>query len=152
MKPPAIRAGVPVQMNPVPSSLLQRLVDLSIRAGTEIMAIYATDFSAKEKGDLTPVTEADERAEKLIVPALLAGNTVLFKPSELTPKVAELTVQCWIEAGLPAFPAAAGFEDAVAPLGTALTEHIGQAVGWVDQGVFARKVKSKRAVFGFHTG
>jgi succinylglutamic semialdehyde dehydrogenase len=37
-----------------------------------------------------------------IVPALLAGNSVLFKPSELTPKVAELTVNCWIEAGLPA--------------------------------------------------
>lgn len=37
-----------------------------------------------------------------IVPALLAGNAVVFKPSELTPKVAELTVQCWIEAGLPA--------------------------------------------------
>ncbi|MGY4490065.1 succinylglutamate-semialdehyde dehydrogenase [Pseudomonas sp. TE3610] len=37
-----------------------------------------------------------------IVPALLAGNAVLFKPSELTPKVAELTVQCWIDAGLPA--------------------------------------------------
>ncbi|WP_457980927.1 succinylglutamate-semialdehyde dehydrogenase [Ectopseudomonas composti] len=36
-----------------------------------------------------------------IVPALLAGNCVLFKPSELTPKVAEVTVQCWIEAGLP---------------------------------------------------
>ncbi|MES2821293.1 MAG: succinylglutamate-semialdehyde dehydrogenase [Pseudomonadota bacterium] len=37
-----------------------------------------------------------------IVPALLAGNAVLFKPSELTPRVAELTVQYWIEAGLPA--------------------------------------------------
>lgn len=37
-----------------------------------------------------------------IVPALLAGNCVLFKPSELTPLVAELTVKCWIEAGLPA--------------------------------------------------
>ncbi|WP_137817403.1 succinylglutamate-semialdehyde dehydrogenase [Pseudomonas sp. 2FG] len=37
-----------------------------------------------------------------IVPALLAGNAVIFKPSELTPKVAELTVRCWIEAGLPA--------------------------------------------------
>ena len=37
-----------------------------------------------------------------IVPALLAGNSVVFKPSELTPKVAELTVKCWIEAGLPA--------------------------------------------------
>ena len=37
-----------------------------------------------------------------IVPALLAGNTVVFKPSEQTPKVAELTLACWIEAGLPA--------------------------------------------------
>ncbi|MCY1269011.1 N-succinylglutamate 5-semialdehyde dehydrogenase [compost metagenome] len=37
-----------------------------------------------------------------IVPALLAGNAVVFKPSELTPKVAELTVKCWVEAGLPA--------------------------------------------------
>ncbi len=37
-----------------------------------------------------------------IVPALLAGNTVVFKPSELTPKVAELTVQLWQKAGLPA--------------------------------------------------
>lgn len=36
-----------------------------------------------------------------IVPALLAGNTVVFKPSELTPRVAELTVRCWQEAGLP---------------------------------------------------
>ncbi|HZR35817.1 MAG TPA: succinylglutamate-semialdehyde dehydrogenase [Nevskia sp.] len=37
-----------------------------------------------------------------IVPALLAGNTVLFKPSELTPAVAEETVKLWQEAGLPA--------------------------------------------------
>jgi succinylglutamic semialdehyde dehydrogenase len=37
-----------------------------------------------------------------IVPALLAGNTVLFKPSEMTPAVAERTVELWLEAGLPA--------------------------------------------------
>jgi len=37
-----------------------------------------------------------------IVPALLAGNTVVFKPSELTPKVAELMVSLWENAGLPA--------------------------------------------------
>ncbi|GGI70748.1 N-succinylglutamate 5-semialdehyde dehydrogenase [Shewanella hanedai] len=37
-----------------------------------------------------------------IVPALLAGNTVVFKPSELTPKVAELMLKCWEKAGLPA--------------------------------------------------
>lgn len=37
-----------------------------------------------------------------IVPALLAGNSVVFKPSEQTPMVAEKTVDLWIEAGLPA--------------------------------------------------
>ena len=37
-----------------------------------------------------------------IVPALLAGNTVVFKPSEQTPMVAELTVRCWLNAGIPA--------------------------------------------------
>ncbi|WP_281545060.1 succinylglutamate-semialdehyde dehydrogenase [Grimontia sp. SpTr1] len=36
-----------------------------------------------------------------IVPALLAGNTVVFKPSDLTPKTAEETLKLWIEAGLP---------------------------------------------------
>ncbi|MGH8481306.1 MAG: succinylglutamate-semialdehyde dehydrogenase, partial [Nevskiaceae bacterium] len=37
-----------------------------------------------------------------IVPALLAGNTVVFKPSELTPRVAEEYVRLWERAGLPA--------------------------------------------------
>jgi succinylglutamic semialdehyde dehydrogenase len=37
-----------------------------------------------------------------IVPALLAGNTVVFKPSERAPLVAELTVAAWKDAGLPA--------------------------------------------------
>lgn len=37
-----------------------------------------------------------------IIPALLAGNTVIFKPSELTPMVAQLTLECWEEAKLPA--------------------------------------------------
>jgi succinylglutamic semialdehyde dehydrogenase len=37
-----------------------------------------------------------------IVPALLAGNAVIFKPSELTPMVAEETVKLWELAGLPA--------------------------------------------------
>ncbi|PTB84910.1 succinylglutamate-semialdehyde dehydrogenase [Pseudidiomarina aestuarii] len=36
-----------------------------------------------------------------IVPSLLAGNTVVFKPSEMTPKVAEFTVKLWQQAGLP---------------------------------------------------
>jgi succinylglutamic semialdehyde dehydrogenase len=37
-----------------------------------------------------------------IVPALLAGNAVLFKPSELAAGSAEATVKLWERAGLPA--------------------------------------------------
>lgn len=36
-----------------------------------------------------------------IVPALLAGNTVVYKPSELTPGVGEMTTDLWAQAGLP---------------------------------------------------
>jgi succinylglutamic semialdehyde dehydrogenase len=36
-----------------------------------------------------------------IVPALIAGNTVVFKPSELTPMVAEEVLKLWQAAGLP---------------------------------------------------
>jgi len=37
-----------------------------------------------------------------IIPALLAGNAVVFKPSEQTPWVAEMTTKLWLKAGLPA--------------------------------------------------
>ncbi len=37
-----------------------------------------------------------------IMPALIAGNTVIFKPSEQTPEVAEFTMQLWEQAGVPA--------------------------------------------------
>ncbi|OEZ98878.1 succinylglutamate-semialdehyde dehydrogenase [Duganella phyllosphaerae] len=37
-----------------------------------------------------------------IVPALIAGNTVVFKPSEYAPRTAIKTVQLWEQAGLPA--------------------------------------------------
>lgn len=36
-----------------------------------------------------------------IMPALLAGNTVVFKPSEQTPYVGALMTELWAEAGLP---------------------------------------------------
>lgn len=36
-----------------------------------------------------------------IIPALLAGNTIVFKPSEFTPLVAEETMRLWQKAGLP---------------------------------------------------
>jgi succinylglutamic semialdehyde dehydrogenase len=36
-----------------------------------------------------------------IIPALLAGNTIVFKPSEFTPLVAEETLRLWQKVGLP---------------------------------------------------
>lgn len=36
-----------------------------------------------------------------IAPALVAGNSVVFKPSPLTPETSELVVRCFIDAGVP---------------------------------------------------
>lgn len=36
-----------------------------------------------------------------IVPALIAGNTLVFKPSEYAPQTAIKTIALWVEAGLP---------------------------------------------------
>lgn len=58
-----------------------------------------------------------------IVPALLAGNCVIFKPSELTPLVAQKTVELWEKAGIPAgvLQLAQGAKDT----GVALAGHAG---------------------------
>ncbi|BFM49602.1 succinylglutamate-semialdehyde dehydrogenase [Marinomonas sp. THO17] len=36
-----------------------------------------------------------------IIPALIAGNTVVFKPSEQTPATSDLVLQLWQQAGIP---------------------------------------------------
>ncbi|PHV11753.1 succinylglutamate-semialdehyde dehydrogenase [Chitinimonas sp. BJB300] len=58
-----------------------------------------------------------------IVPALLAGNCVILKPSELTPGVAHKMVELWEKAGLPAgvLQMVQGAKDT----GVALAGHIG---------------------------
>ena len=49
------------------SALLQSLIYTAQRAGGAIMAVYATDFSVRDKADASPVTAADEAAEKIIL-------------------------------------------------------------------------------------
>jgi 3'(2'), 5'-bisphosphate nucleotidase len=57
-------------MTPAPAALAKSLVKLALTAGREIMAIYVTEFSAQTKSDLSPVTEADEMAERIILAGL----------------------------------------------------------------------------------
>jgi len=54
---------------PINQHLLTQITELAKRAGDEIMTIYSTDFSIKTKNDASPVTVADELAEKLILDA-----------------------------------------------------------------------------------
>jgi 3'(2'), 5'-bisphosphate nucleotidase len=54
------------------SHLLQSLIYTAQRAGGAIMAVYATDFAVRDKADASPVTVADEAAEKIILADLAA--------------------------------------------------------------------------------
>jgi len=47
-----------------------RLLDLAIEAGDAILEIYHTDFDVRSKADASPVTEADEKAEAIILAGL----------------------------------------------------------------------------------
>ena len=55
-----------------PGAWLAQIERIARDAGALILEVYATDFAVRGKGDQSPVTEADERAEALIVPALRA--------------------------------------------------------------------------------
>lgn len=51
-------------------TLLDELVPIARAAGAAILDVYATDFGVRSKGDASPVTEADERAEEVILERL----------------------------------------------------------------------------------
>ena len=48
----------------------ETLAEIALKAGDLIMQVYETDFDIEVKGDASPVTEADEKAEALILAAL----------------------------------------------------------------------------------
>ena len=57
---------------------------IMLAAGAEILRIYATDFSVTDKSDASPVTEADQRAEAIILENLkrLAPNIPIVAEEE----------------------------------------------------------------------
>ena len=58
-----------------------------------------------------------------ILPALLCGNTVVFKPSEVAPHAAQVYAQCLVEAGVP--PGVFNLVQGPGPVGAALSAHPG---------------------------
>jgi 3'(2'), 5'-bisphosphate nucleotidase len=55
--------------------LAEALVTITEEAGKAILEIYATDFESRSKDDSSPVTEADEKAEAIILERLAALGT-----------------------------------------------------------------------------
>lgn len=48
----------------------QEILQLALRTGPDILAVYASDFKPTTKSDSSPVTEADRRAEAIILAGL----------------------------------------------------------------------------------
>ena len=73
------------------SALLQTMLQAAVAASAAIMDVYARPFVAERKADGSPVTEADARAEALIL-ALLSptGIPVLAEESVAAGRIPEL--------------------------------------------------------------
>src|SRR5690349_980372 len=52
------------------AELLEKVIATTRAAGAAILEIYATDFAVRGKEDASPVTEADEKAEAIILAEL----------------------------------------------------------------------------------
>ena len=50
--------------------LLEQVHAIALGAGELVLSVYRSDFSARNKNDASPVTEADERSEAFILSAL----------------------------------------------------------------------------------
>jgi succinylglutamic semialdehyde dehydrogenase len=106
----AHEAGKPLWEAATEVSAVIGKINLSIRAYEErtpekINPNDASHLSYKPHGVIAvlgPFNFPAHLSNGHIVPALLAGNTVVYKPSELTPAVAEFILQSWHDSQLPA--------------------------------------------------
>jgi len=66
-------------------ALTDGMVAAALEAGAAILAVYATAFASRAKADASPVTEADERAEAIILAALrrLAPDVAVVAEEEV---------------------------------------------------------------------
>jgi 3'(2'), 5'-bisphosphate nucleotidase len=81
------------------AALLADLTPLIRDAGRVIMEIYATDFDVSRKGDASPVTAADERAEAVILAGLARiapGIPVVAEEEVAAGRVPEVGARFWL--------------------------------------------------------
>jgi 3'(2'), 5'-bisphosphate nucleotidase len=81
------------------AAVLESVIGIARAAGEIAMAVYATDFDVRGKDDASPVTEADERAEALILAGLAQIEPVLpvlAEESVAAGRVPELGSRYWL--------------------------------------------------------
>lgn len=94
---------------------------------------------------LGPFNMPGHLANGHLMPAVLAGNTVVFKPSELAPAVGAVLAQVWHEAAIP--PGVFNLLQGGAAVGAALTTHP-QIDGVLFTGSFAAGSAIHRSLAG----
>jgi 3'(2'), 5'-bisphosphate nucleotidase len=81
-------------MNSLPNrrELLEQVLPITRAAGQAVLEVYATNFEVRDKSDTSPVTEADERAEAIILAAL----------AKLTPSIPVVSEEAAAAGRIPA--------------------------------------------------
>ncbi|MCE2028321.1 succinylglutamate-semialdehyde dehydrogenase [Sessilibacter corallicola] len=106
-----LETGKPVWECATEAASMIGKVDLSINAYHQRTGVieadkgeFKTQLSHRAHGAIAvlgPYNFPGHLPNGHIVPALIAGNTIIFKPSEFTPAVGEFMVRLWQKAGLP---------------------------------------------------
>ena len=86
-------------MNQSMAVLLEDVIGIARAAGDLVMEVYRSDFEVRGKVDTSPVTEADERAETLILQALAALTPhipVISEEAAAAGQVPEVGQRFWL--------------------------------------------------------
>jgi 3'(2'), 5'-bisphosphate nucleotidase len=144
-----------------PAATLDSLALLARQAGAAVMAVYASDFDVSRKTDASPVTEADLRAEAIIVAGLqaLAPHIPIVAEEAMAAGAApQLATRFWLVDPLDGtrefvsrngeFTVNIALVEAVAPLaGVVFAPALGRLyAGWVGQGAFVEEAGVRQAM------
>jgi 3'(2'), 5'-bisphosphate nucleotidase len=143
------------------TELLEPVIRLSYAAGTAIMAVYASNFEIRGKSDASPVTEADESAEALILAGLrelTSDVPIVAEEAAAAGKIPEIGTHFWLVDpldGTKEFISRNGeftvnialIEHGVPVLGVVFAPALGRLyAGVVGQGAFLEDAQGRRPI------